>query len=111
MLVQPFIENAIKHGMSNKSGKGNISIDYKISNELIKCVVTDDGIGREKAGELTKDISKHKSLGVQLTEERLEILNKQGKSNITFKITDLRDDTGIACGTKVELNIPFETDE
>ncbi|MCD4746840.1 MAG: tetratricopeptide repeat protein [Bacteroidales bacterium] len=110
MLIQPFIENAIIHGITNKPTKGNININMKIEGIVMLCSVIDDGIGREKAIEIKKQSNKpkHKSLGMQLTNERLALLNDKSKSNISVEIIDLKDDNDKAKGTKVELRIPFE---
>ncbi|MCD4744767.1 MAG: tetratricopeptide repeat protein [Bacteroidales bacterium] len=111
MLVQPYVENAIIHGIMNKSSSGNINIDFCKKNDVILCSVIDDGVGRKKANEIKKKTKqKHKSIGLQLTNERLSLLNKQRKSQIAVKITDLTDENGIGTGTKVELSIPYESE-
>jgi len=111
MLIQPFVENAIIHGIMNKSGNGNIIIDFKKDHDLIFCIVKDDGVGRKKAKEImNQSKQKHKSIGLQLTNERLSLLSKQKKSQFEVKITDLKDENGIATGTRVDLSIPFESE-
>jgi len=111
MLIQPFVENAIIHGIKNKPGKGNINIGFAIRNNVISCTITDDGVGREKAAEiLSRSKHKHKSIGLRLTKERLALLSEQSGSTLQVEITDLRNKNGETSGTKVELNIPFESD-
>lgn len=113
MLIQPFIENAIIHGIMNKPTKGHISIGFSngIDTDVLLCTVEDDGIGRKKSNELKTTIgSKHQSLGLQVTKERLAILNQQVKSRVYVNIIDLTDNTGNGIGTRVELSIPYEVE-
>ena len=111
MLVQPFVENAIIHGIMNKSGHGNIIINFDQKPDVILCTVLDDGIGRKKAKEIgNKSGKKHKPIGLQLTNERLSLLSKQKKSQLEIKITDLTDENGQAVGTRVDLSLPFESE-
>ena len=111
MLVQPFVENSIKHGLRNKPEKGLLEIEFRQNNKLITCIVRDNGIGRDKAKELNKEKNKnHRSLGMQVTQERLTALSKGKRTNISFEITDLTDKNGKAEGTQVVINIPYEAD-
>jgi sensor histidine kinase YesM len=115
MLLQPFVENAIWHGLMQKEGEGTISIDISMSNEqlimsneqLLKISITDDGIGREKAAELKSKSATHKSHGLKVTSQRIEMMNKLNSSGAKVNIVDLKDEQGNAVGTKVELIIPF----
>jgi len=109
MLMQPYIENAIIHGLMHKSTKGNLDIHFDLSGQVIKCSIVDDGIGREKAAELKKEqSSKRKSVGMQVTNERLAILNKRASAEIKVAIIDMKDEQGFPCGTRVELDLPFK---
>ena len=109
MLIQPFVENSINHGILHKPSEGKIDISIQKTGSSIVCTVTDDGVGRKKAGELgSKRGKKHRSFGIKLTEERLELLKLGKKAKIGFKITDLMDGEGMAKGTKVEIIIPIE---
>ncbi len=109
MLLQPFVENAIKHGMKYLTGKkGMITLRFAVNaNELI-CTVIDNGVGRVKSGELNKQSreSYHKSTALKVTEERLSLLRKNEKTS-AIQIIDLYDDTGAASGTQVEVIIPI----
>jgi len=108
MLIQPYVENAIWHGLMNKSRKGMININLKLEEEALHCIIEDNGIGREKARELKKqNFNEHKSIGMQVTQERLEILNTLQKKETNINITDLKDEEGKAIGTKVEIYIPI----
>ncbi len=107
MLIQPFVENSILHGITKKAEKGIINIELKKENNIIKCLIIDDGVGR-KGSQKLKNQQKRKSLGMQLIKERLGLINKQMAETISVEIIDLKDEYGNANGTKVELNIPFE---
>lgn len=109
MLVQPFAENAIKHGLKNKDGNGLLQINFTKKDRLIECVIEDNGIGREQANALNKNKSKdHQSLGMQVTRERLEGLKRDKNVKSELSIIDLTNDEGKAAGTRVIVTFPFE---
>jgi len=126
MLAQPFIENAIEHGIKHKVGKGKIEIRIRRStHRLIDASthrlidpsthrtpdplifeVEDDGIGRQKAQEiLMQQDAKHKSLATVITRERIAALNRKSKKKITLEIIDLKDEKGLARGTLVRFKL------
>jgi ligand-binding sensor domain-containing protein len=109
MLLQPFVENAIKHGFKFEEGKrGLIEVAFKEKNNILECSVTDNGIGRKKAGELIKTSKEtyHKSTALIVTQERLDIFKE--KSDVrSLEIIDLRDENGNASGTKVIVRMPI----
>jgi ligand-binding sensor domain-containing protein len=108
MLMQPYIENAILHGLNPKETKGHLKIDIFTKNNYIVCRISDDGIGRVKSGEIkrTQPGHQHKSLGMKITSERVRILNDINKSDLSVSVTDLKDENGNSNGTMVELYIP-----
>ena len=107
MLAQPFIENAIEHGIQHKKGIGHVSIRIMKKKDFIHFEIKDDGIGREKAREIAKRNNKnHKSHSINITTERFLILNKKRKQKISMKITDLKDENQNPKGTMVALMIP-----
>ncbi|MBN3035002.1 MAG: tetratricopeptide repeat protein [Bacteroidales bacterium] len=112
MLVQPFIENAIIHGVGPKEGQGHISVSLSREDGLMLCAVEDDGIGRKKAMELREKAGKpgHKSLGMQVTKERIDLLTERTGKTVSVQIIDLADDQGRPSGTRIELRIPFEVE-
>ena len=108
MLLQPFVENAIWHGLMQKEGEGTITIEIKKEDEeFLNISITDDGIGREKAAELKSKSATHKSHGLKVTSQRIEMMNKLNSTGAQVHIVDLKDDQGVATGTKVELIIPY----
>jgi ligand-binding sensor domain-containing protein len=111
MLIQPYVENAIWHGLMHKNlnEPGKVVINLKkIDNNLV-CVVEDNGIGRAKASEIRvqKPGNKKKSMGMQITRDRMEMINKLYNTSTSLQITDLSDENGQASGTRVELIIPI----
>ena len=108
MLLQPFVENAIWHGLMQKETAGTITLEIKKQDEeFLKISITDDGIGREKAAELKSKSATHKSHGLKVTSERIEMMNKLNSTGAHVNIVDLKDEHGNATGTKVELTIPY----
>jgi LytS/YehU family sensor histidine kinase len=109
MLVQPFAENAIKHGLKNKDRDGQLKIAFKKKDQLLECVIEDNGVGREKANSLNVTGNKdHQSLGMQVTRERLDGLKKEKNLNSDLSIMDLVNENGEALGTRVVVLFPFE---
>lgn len=111
MLVQPYVENAIIHGIMHKEGMGHIKVSIKPGQvaKTLLCCIEDDGIGMEKAQELKKERkSTHKSMGMQITRDRLSQLNRELNAGAGATFTSLNDDKGNAAGTRVDLVIPYE---
>jgi tetratricopeptide (TPR) repeat protein len=109
LLIQPFCENAIWHGLMHKDGPGKLEISLGLENNILHCIITDNGVGREKAEEIkSKSAEKEKSLGLKITTDRLALLNKEKGVNTSYKIEDLYDEDGNAAGTRVELMICFK---
>ncbi|MEP7165562.1 MAG: histidine kinase [Ferruginibacter sp.] len=109
LLVQPFVENAIWHGLMHKEGSKELLLEFTEKDNFVKCIVQDNGIGRNKANELkisTGQGSKHKSKGIEVSVERLmNMRNAMGQAG-EINIVDLKDPEGNAIGTRVELYFP-----
>ncbi len=107
LLFQPFVENAINHGLFHKKEKGYLSFAIKEAEEALICIIEDNGIGRERATELKQKSTKnYKSRGTQIVKERLEVLEKMTDLSIAIKTEDCfpgRDEPG----TRVIIEIPF----
>ena len=111
MIVQPYIENAIIHGLLHKKTRGKLEIKFDLKNESIICTVLDNGVGRKKSMEIDKESGiKRKSRGMLITKARLEILNRQSDDQFSVLIDDLKDAKGDAKGTRVTLNIHYRED-
>ncbi len=109
-LLQPFVENALYHGVlflnENDNRKGKITINFKLMESFIQITVDDNGVGRKKAQEMERGREK-KALGNQFIEKRLETLSKIFKKNFSVQFFDKKDEeTGEPLGTKVEITIP-----
>jgi sensor histidine kinase YesM len=111
MLIQPFIENAIEHGIRNKQDEGHVNVRFRLEENKIICEIEDDGIGREKAWETayTKK-GKHKSLATEIIRDRINILNRKFRHKISLDIIDLRPGSGKVSGTLVRLDLPYILD-
>jgi sensor histidine kinase YesM len=102
LIIQPFIENAIWHGLLHKETPGELTIAISRCAIGIRCVVVDNGIGREKAAELkSRSINTDKSYGLKITTERIKKINEHS----TVTVEDLHDAFGNAAGTRVTLEI------
>lgn len=114
MMIQPFVENSVKHGLKPLNYKGIIRVYFDNHQGRLRCLVEDNGIGREKAALLAKGkAALNNSLGTRLIAERIQLLNQLENAGISVEITDLYDDGGAAAGTRVELLLPMSeiTDE
>jgi tetratricopeptide (TPR) repeat protein len=106
MLIQPYIENAVWHGLRYRDSRGFLSVHFGLEGKEIKVEITDNGIGRQRSTELkTDNQKKHQSTGLKNIKERLVIINKVYKSNYRVVIEDLPDHSG----TKVTLFIPVNS--
>jgi tetratricopeptide (TPR) repeat protein len=109
LLLQPFAENAIWHGLMHKEGQGKLEFELRIDEKVLTCARTDNGVGRKKAAALkSKSVEKQKSLGLQITKERLALLNEQFASETFFNIDDLVDKEGKSSGTRVTLKMNYK---
>ncbi|TVQ13860.1 MAG: hypothetical protein EA361_09165 [Bacteroidetes bacterium] len=107
MLAQPFIENAIEHGIKHKETKGLVTVNYHLSGNILTIVIEDDGIGRKKAGELLKKHDRdHVSMAIDITRKRIELINRKSRHPIRFQIEDLYNNLGQANGTRVVFALP-----
>ncbi len=115
LLLQPFVENAIEHGIKNKPTSGTVTVRiFKetdlVGKEELVCEVEDDGVGRAKAREIKeksvmKDLNKQKSMGISITEERIQMIGNMKEAE--FYIEDLTNETGEIAGTRVTIRLPL----
>lgn len=109
LLLQPFCENAIWHGLMHKEGHGQLSIAFSMRNNILNCTITDNGIGRARAAEIqTKSAEKIKSLGIKLTAERLALFNEDRSIQTYYNIEDISDEQCNIIGTKVTIEIRYK---
>jgi tetratricopeptide (TPR) repeat protein len=108
LIIQPYAENAIWHGLMPKREKGHLGIGIQQQDDLLICTITDNGIGRKKASELkTKSVTTHKSMGMRITADRIAMLQRNDKSENYVMVNDLVLPNGLAAGTEVMLKIPL----
>lgn len=110
MILQPFIENAINHGLRYKENKGNLYVKFYNQGKFLVCRIEDDGVGRERAKQIqAKSRKGYQSQGLKITEERLRTFNMIADSDISFSITDRIEspnDKIIDVGTLIEIKFP-----
>lgn len=99
MLIQPFVENAIKHGVLLSSGKGKVVIEIYYLEEDLMIAIEDDGVGREKAKQIKGDRTGHVSLGTMIIDQRIDLLNQLGY-NLEVQTTDVQPQ-----GTRVTIRL------
>lgn len=104
MLLQPYVENSIWHGLLKKEGEKNIHLHFYIKDNHLICEMTDNGIGREKAAQLNLK-KQHKSLGTIITQEMFDTLHKIKETNYGVEIIDLYDENHFPTGTKVVVKM------
>lgn len=110
LILQPFLENALWHGLSSKEGKKKIDLLVEKKNpDFITVKITDNGVGRSESKKIEDNKSlKKKSVGIALTKERLANFSKNFSSNYKLNIIDLKDANGNPSGTCVVIDIPIE---
>ena len=111
MLLQPFVENAILHGLLHKEKQGTLKIKFAISEgSVLQCIVEDNGIGREKSAEINRGRHKqHNSMGLDISRRRVGLLNEPGQEDYRIEITDLYYEDRKPKGTLVTVLIPLVT--
>jgi uncharacterized membrane-anchored protein YhcB (DUF1043 family) len=108
MIFQPYIENAVWHGLAQKEGKGNLTINFDRQGSYLICTIDDDGIGRAKAAEIKKQKqSFHRSIAMTVTAERLNLIQSANDLKASVEIIDKTDAAGAATGTLVKIKLPI----
>lgn len=108
LLIQPFVENAILHGMVPKEGKGKISVNFDVRNRQLICTITDDGIGLSESKLLKENsVTAHKSMALEITKKRLKIMESITSKSAKIEIIELNS-AQQKTGTKVTLFLPIQ---
>lgn len=114
MLLQPFVENAINHGLIHKVGKKHFSIDIKEhDDDSLLCTIEDNGIGRAASSAINrKNLSSvlHQSKGIGIVEKRLSLLQQKTSKRACFEVEDLYEG-GSAAGTRIKIIIPYYSND
>jgi ligand-binding sensor domain-containing protein len=109
MIIQPYVENAIWHGLMHKKEPGKLTIELQLDQErnVIHCIIDDDGIGRAKSAAFKEGNQYHLSVGLSITRERLELINHFSQRNLNVQIIDKYDEHNQPSGTRVEIFLPL----
>lgn len=108
MLLQPYIENAIWHGLRYKEEFGHLKVHFKMASSYIAVCIEDNGIGRQKSQDLkTRNQKENVSTGMKNIEGRITILNDIHKTNLDIELEDLTHENGDSAGTRVNIKIPY----
>lgn len=105
MVIQPYVENAIKHGLLHKKGPKSLQLRFYLKEAALTCDVQDNGVGRERSQSINLRTSQHTSFASNATEKRMELLKAYTQQNYKVEIIDLNEN-GIATGTLVQLSFP-----
>ena len=109
MIIIPYVENAIWHGLLHKEDNRHLSITICRDKTRVCCIINDNGIGRIKASELkSKSATPYKSMGMSITSDRIALINTINSMNITVEITDIYSLENQPAGTTVKITIPYE---
>ncbi len=107
LLIQPFVENAIVHGIAHKQGKGTILVEFIDKSDSLYCIITDNGIGRKESMLIQAESQeKRQSYGIPITRERLELIKKTEHTECHVTVVDLEDKRSLPMGTQVTICIP-----
>jgi len=105
MLLQPFVENAIWHGLMHKEGERKLKIDFYLENSSLIAEISDNGIGRTQAAKIRSKSAAKKSYGISISQSRLN----QFRKKYALEIIDLKTEFGMPAGTKVVIELPYKT--
>jgi hypothetical protein len=112
MILQPYVENAIWHGLMHKPSGGLLLVQVRDMGTQIQCIIEDNGIGRAKAREIQENGSAHKkSMGMQITGDRIALINRIYDIDTRVHVVDLINSKGEAEGTRVVINIPLISED
>jgi ligand-binding sensor domain-containing protein len=110
MLLQPYLENAILHGLQLIKHKGLLQVLVEDHEDFMSILIIDNGIGREKARSI-RERTGHKSKGLANIEKRIQLYNKISEKHLAVNIIDLFDNNGEPAGTRVEIRVPYDMEE
>lgn len=114
LVIQPYVENAVKHGLKPRKGEGRVNVVFKREENALLVIIEDDGIGRAASAELrnkNQGLMKGKSMSMGITRQRLELLNRGLDQKVRVEVVDLKDDKGSAIGTRVSVFLPLLEDD
>jgi two-component sensor histidine kinase len=108
LIIQPFVENAILHGLLPSPREGKLQVSLQKNGEVLYCFIEDNGIGREAARKIKESSGyQRQSHGMEITMKRIELFNKDNGLTETVRIVDLKDQEDKPAGTRVEIPLAF----
>lgn len=111
LLTQPFVENALRHGLMHKQGEKKLTISFNLDKDYFIIRIEDNGIGRKASGEFNKSrATDHQSFALEAYRKRIDLLNSSWKQKIELAIVDNTNSAGHSIGTTVILKVPVEHD-
>jgi LytS/YehU family sensor histidine kinase len=105
MIVQPFVENAIKHGLHHKKEDRKLMLEFELKGDLLCITIDDNGVGRVRSRQLNEKRKDHKSFSISAIDKRIELINHRRPNSIKVETLDKYNTSGIALGTKVTITI------
>ena len=104
LILQPFVENSIWHGLTKKDGAGKINIHISEENKMLICVVEDNGVGSNRSQTFKEEVKKmgKKSLGMKITNARIDVMNKLKNANASVNVFNKEE------GVRAEIKLPVE---
>lgn len=106
LITQPYVENAIRHGLLHKQGKKTLTVEFSIVDGLLKIQIDDNGIGRQAAQAISQQRKEHKPFAMNASQQRIDILNSLMKEPIQVHIRDKHNEGGLAAGTEIIILLP-----
>ncbi|NHM06255.1 tetratricopeptide repeat protein [Flavobacterium sp. CYK-4] len=109
LLIQPFVENAILHGIVPKDGNGNIDVYFNLIDNQLICTVTDDGIGISKSMQMKENsVKAHQSMAMEITKKRLEIIESKTQQKADVRLEEIRNEKNAIAGTRIVISLPVQ---
>ena len=111
LVIQPFTENAIWHGLMHKEEKGHLNIKVFIEDDALCCMINDDGVGRSQAAEIKNRAGNtHRSMGMRITADRIALIKQKNLVHASIVVNDLVQPDGNPGGTEVIIKLPVVYD-
>lgn len=112
LIIQPFVENAVKHGLLHQTGNKKLNIRFELDSQKNRVIVTieDNGIGRGAAQVINAKRANHQAFATKAINNRMDLLNQSFKEPISYEVQDLINEAGIGTGTLITISLPFTYD-
>ncbi|MDI9308735.1 MAG: histidine kinase [Limnohabitans sp.] len=111
LFIQPYVENAIKHGLLHKKENRLLQVNFGLKKDenILECIIEDNGVGRKASSEINKHRRElHKSFATSANEKRVDLINKTRTNKVSVHIEDLEDENQMALGTRVIICVPLQ---